>query len=194
MKIFQGPIDNFKGPRLQLLLVCLLLSMFVSQGFINNVKRTSQNSRCSHVCLNMAALKNHYEVLGVKKDASESEIKRAYRRLALKNHPDVSNDPDAADIFQGICEAYEVLSDSEQRATYDRKTNMGFGGSSYTRASSSSGAGAYSSSSPEDVAARAERRRRWEAENPTSDQIDDSFGSIFSDLLSGVGKAATVAV
>ncbi|MDH4338935.1 MAG: molecular chaperone DnaJ [Thermoleophilia bacterium] len=62
----------------------------------------------------------YYDVLGVSRDASDADIKRAFRTLARELHPDVSTAPDADTRFKEIVEAYEVLSDSERRATYDR--------------------------------------------------------------------------
>lgn len=64
--------------------------------------------------------KDYYDVLGVDRNASENEIKRAYRRLAHRYHPDVNPDADAEDRFKEINEAYEILSDSDKRAKYDR--------------------------------------------------------------------------
>src|SRR5919197_1137039 len=62
-----------------------------------------------------------YEVLGVARDADETEIKKAFRRLARELHPDVNkHDPDAEDKFKEAAEAYEILNDPERRATYDR--------------------------------------------------------------------------
>src|ERR671932_1759592 len=62
-----------------------------------------------------------YEVLGVARDADETEIKKAFRRLARELHPDVNkHDPDAEEKFKEAAEAYKILSDSERRATYDR--------------------------------------------------------------------------
>merc|ERR1712054_568554 len=58
-----------------------------------------------------------YEILGVEKDASESEIKKAYRKLAMKHHPDKGGDPDT---FKKMTEAHTILSDSEKRSRYDR--------------------------------------------------------------------------
>ena len=67
------------------------------------------------------ASKNYYDILGVKRDASEKEIKQAYRRLARKYHPDVNaGDKSAEAKFKEINEAYEVLSDKQNRQKYDR--------------------------------------------------------------------------
>lgn len=63
--------------------------------------------------------KDYYEILGVKRDAGTDDIKRAYRKLARKYHPDVSKLTDAEDRFKELGEAYEVLSDTEKRAAYD---------------------------------------------------------------------------
>jgi curved DNA-binding protein len=63
--------------------------------------------------------KDYYSILGVERDASADDIKRAYRKLARKYHPDVSSEPDAESKFQELQEAYEVLKDPEKRAAYD---------------------------------------------------------------------------
>src|SRR5262245_4537725 len=71
-----------------------------------------------------------YEVLGVKKDASSEEIKKSYRQLALKYHPDRNpGDQDADRRFKEAAEAYEVLSDRDKRARYDRYGHAGLEGS-----------------------------------------------------------------
>ena len=70
--------------------------------------------------------RDYYEVLGVARDAGETEIKKAFRKLARELHPDVnSHDPDAETKFKEAAEAYEVLSDAERRATYDRYGHEG---------------------------------------------------------------------
>jgi molecular chaperone DnaJ len=63
---------------------------------------------------------DYYDLLGVSRDANDADIKRAFRALARELHPDVSSAPDADARFKEVVEAYEVLSDAERRATYDR--------------------------------------------------------------------------
>jgi molecular chaperone DnaJ len=69
--------------------------------------------------------RDYYELLGVARDASESEIKKAFRGLARELHPDVSEAPDAEERFREVVEAYEVLSKSETRELYDRYGHAG---------------------------------------------------------------------
>jgi curved DNA-binding protein len=64
--------------------------------------------------------RDYYKIIGVDRNATQDEIKRAYRRLARKYHPDVSKEPDAETRFKEVGEAYEVLKDPEKRAAYDQ--------------------------------------------------------------------------
>jgi molecular chaperone DnaJ len=73
----------------------------------------------------MSAKRDYYEVLGVGRQATEEEVKKAFRRLARQCHPDVSKEPGAEAKFKEINEAYEILSDPEKRAAYDRFGHAG---------------------------------------------------------------------
>lgn len=73
----------------------------------------------------MAEKRDYYEVLGVSKDASDQDIKRAYLKLAKQYHPDLNKSPDAPEKFKEVSEAYEVLKDKDKRARYDQ---YGFAG------------------------------------------------------------------
>ncbi len=104
------------------------------------------------------AKKDYYEVLGVNRDASEEEIKKAYRRLAMKHHPDRNPDnPKAEEHFKEAKEAYEILSDAGKRAAYDQYGHAG------VDASAAAGAGA------------------------GFGNFADAFGDIFGDIFGGGG-------
>ena len=73
------------------------------------------------------AKKDYYEVLGVEKNATEQEIKKAYRKLAMKYHPDRNKDnKEAEEKFKEASEAYEVLSDADKKAQYDQFGHSAF--------------------------------------------------------------------
>lgn len=73
-----------------------------------------------------------YETLGVDKSASSEDIKKAYRKLARKYHPDINKDPGAEDKFKEINAAYEILSDDEKRRQYDTRGDSMFGGQNFS--------------------------------------------------------------
>lgn len=80
----------------------------------------------------MSEKRDFYEVLGVERNAGDDEIRRTYRKLALKYHPDRNpNDPEAEKNFKECTEAFTVLSDAEKRATYDKFGHAGLGGGGF---------------------------------------------------------------
>ncbi|MCU1452436.1 MAG: heat shock protein DnaJ protein, partial [Acidimicrobiales bacterium] len=95
----------------------------------------------------MAERRDFYETLGVPRDASPQDIQRAYRQLARTYHPDVNKDPGADARFKDVAEAYDVLSDPEQRKRYDafgpdfRQVPPDVDPETYARARAGAGAG-----------------------------------------------------
>ena len=84
----------------------------------------------------MSGKRDYYEILGVDRGAEKSDIKRAYRKLAIKHHPDKNpDDATAAEKFREATEAYEVLKDAQKRAQYDQFGHApeqgGFGGAGF---------------------------------------------------------------
>ena len=77
--------------------------------------------------------KDYYKILGIQSGANEDEIKKAYRKMALKYHPDKNKDPNAEEKFKEIAEAYDVLSDPKKRAVYDQYGEEGKGTSAVGR-------------------------------------------------------------
>ncbi|CAL0323382.1 unnamed protein product [Lupinus luteus] len=112
----------------------VLPSLLDSNPFLSNAPLLSFD-RCRHfsrwsplVVASAAAInggKNHYAVLGIAQTATAAEIKRAYRLLARKYHPDVSKDSQAPELFQSVRHAYEVLSNEATRTKYDKELQFG---------------------------------------------------------------------
>jgi len=87
----------------------------------------------------MSSKRDYYEVLGVGRTSDQDQIKRAYRRMARQYHPDVNKAPDAEERFKEVNEAYQVLSDQEMRARYDRFGHAGLEGTAFPDFSSGFG-------------------------------------------------------
>ena len=128
------------------------------------------------------AEKNYYDILGVKKDASDAEIKKKYRKLVRQYHPDVSDDPDADNKIAEINNAYETLRDKDKRAEYDAMLDNPFAG-----AGGAGGFGGFGGQS-----AGGQGGFRWE-------DIKDQFGEgeaygnggfRFDDIFSAFGRGA----
>eukprot|EP00292_Cryptomonas_paramecium_P011690 CAMPEP_0113721868 /NCGR_PEP_ID=MMETSP0038_2-20120614/37390_1 /TAXON_ID=2898 /ORGANISM="Cryptomonas paramecium" /LENGTH=311 /DNA_ID=CAMNT_0000650961 /DNA_START=226 /DNA_END=1162 /DNA_ORIENTATION=- /assembly_acc=CAM_ASM_000170 len=125
--------------------------------------------------------KDYYSILGIKHTADDKEIKKAYKRLAIRTHPDINNQSDAKAAFLLINEAYSVLSDSDQRRRYDRTYRP------HQSYQSSRDTGERRSSTAFDFESY---WNQFRSKDERPKDIDDSFGKIFSDLLSGVTSFA----
>lgn len=125
----------------------------------------------------MSSKRDYYEVLGVSKNASPSEIKSQYRKLALKFHPDRNKSDDAAEHFKEISEAYAVLSDPQKRQVYDQHGHAGVSGQ-YTSEDIFQGAGANFSDIFQDLFGRS-----------GGGGFDNIFESIFGGRGGGFSRA-----
>jgi len=140
-----------------------------------------QQTKTSLVLRRAGSDANPWHVLGVSSGASDAEIKKAYRRRALKEHPDVSKAPDAKQRWQELSQAYDILSDPQKRRAWEmRQQTSGTRSSARSRTRSSSSAN------------YGQRRPRTSAfeEEEDDETGGDSFGAIFSDFLKGVGEEA----
>ncbi|MFL6468475.1 MAG: molecular chaperone DnaJ [Pyrinomonadaceae bacterium] len=129
------------------------------------------------------AKKDYYQILGIKKDAKADEIKKSYRRLARKYHPDVNpNDKASEDKFKDVQEAYDVLSDEKKRKVFDK---FGYYNDNLDPDSPfSSGAGAGAGAGGFDFSGF-----QWDTGSEGSSPGGSSFRDIFSDLFGGGGGA-----
>lgn len=127
--------------------------------------------------------KDYYSVLGVARGASADEIKKAYRKLAMKFHPDKNpNDKKAEEKFKEVGEAYEVLSDQKRRDMYDQ---FGFAGANQGFAGAGAGAGGRGAGGPEGFGNFGGFGGFQQGENP--EQFQDLFGDLFGDVF-GPGR------
>ncbi len=136
--------------------------------------------------------KDYYDTLGVERDADQDEIRRAFRRLARKHHPDVNpDDPEAAERFKEINEAYEVLHDPEKRQKYDR---LGANWERYERAGAQPGGfdwSQWTTGSPEGA-------QRVHVRHGTPEDLEDLFGGgspfsdFFTQIFGGMGGGGRV--
>ncbi len=109
--------------------------------------------------------RDYYEVLGISKDASEQEIKKAYRKMAMKYHPDKNQgNKESEEQFKEVNEAYEVLSDPQKRRTYDQFGHAGFSGGGFGQGGFSGGQG--------------------------FGGFEDMFGDIFGDMFGGGSRGS----
>ena len=123
------------------------------------------------------AEKNYYDILGVKKDASDADIKKKYRKLVRQYHPDVSDDPDADNKIAEINNAYETLRDKDKRSEYDAMLDNPFAGQA--------GAGGFGGFGGQ--SAGAQGGFRWE-------DIKDQFGGGFGQDSKGQDQHAEISV
>ena len=93
--------------------------------------------------------KDYYEILGVSRDAKSEELRKAHRKLVRKLHPDVNKEPDAAERFSEVQEAYDILSDDEKRSQYDQFGSVGPGGGGRPGGAGHGQSGAWSDVDPE---------------------------------------------
>src|SRR5260221_11548468 len=121
---------------------------------------------------------DYYKILGVSKSATEEEIKKAYRKLARKLHPDLNpNDKEAHKKFQQINEANEVLSDPEKRKKYDQYGEDWKNAGQFERAAQSEG--------------RAGRSQRTQREDPFSEFDGGEYSDFFEQMFGSGRRSAT---
>lgn len=134
-----------------------------------------------------------YAVLEISENATEQEIKRAYRRAATMYHPDVNKDPGSAKKFADICDAYAALKDPKSREAHDRARRRGSSSTSSSSSSSSSSSRGRASSSSSTASSSSSSSRS--TSGPSRDEEGDfgaggdSFGAIFSDLFGAVARS-----
>ena len=164
--------------------VLLVATLSPSTALIFRSPSTARVGACLRKRAACAHLDDPYGVLGVERDATAAQIKQAYRRLALRSHPDVNKSPGARDEFACIAQAYSLLSEDKRR---EFEASGGAGKRATSPEQSSHGPGGLSEQPgqgnhhPHPPSAAA-------AELPTSGELGDSFGSLLGDVFSAVRK------
>lgn len=129
--------------------------------------------------------RDYYQSLGVARDASAEEVKKAYRRLARKYHPDVSREPNAEEKFKEVQEAYEVLKDPEKRAAYDQLGSEWKQGQSFRPPPDWASGFEFRGAGAESARGRRGGRQAFEFEMGDGQGFSDFFSSLFGGAAGG---------
>lgn len=165
---------------------------YIDAGFFSSTrcKAIAVSKRGGAPCAKTSPVagKDYYQILGVKKDASEPDIKKSYRKLAKKFHPDVNKgNKDAENKFKEISEAYAVLSDKEKREQYDRLGKEAFSSFGGSGGGAGSGFGGFDFSQFMGQGAGGARGRRTSGGGRAGARSTVDFTDIFGDLFGGGG-------
>jgi molecular chaperone DnaJ len=143
----------------------------------------------------MAKVQDHYRTLGVDKKASQEDIKKAYRKLARKYHPDTNKEPGAEERFKAISEAYDTLGDPEKRKRYDRGGSVFTGGGPFGGAGGAGGAsgGSWSDIFTDLFSTAANRGTRTKPVSERGRDLETTVTLSFEQALTGAQVPVSVA-
>lgn len=147
--------------------------------YLKNCRRTTDGDSSYRWVIDMAK-RDYYEILGINKNADASAIKKAYRKLAKKYHPDSNPDnAEAAEKFKDVTEAYEILSDPEKKKLYDQYGHAAFDGTGAANGAGAGGFGGFGGANG-----------GWQEYhfNGGNGNMDDMFGDIFGNMFGGGGS------